>query len=170
MINLEEYLSDLYCDDFKVIRNYLEDDQFDIDQMADDYSEADIYTRDQWKWLDEVSDRDCDGLDNALIEALECNPNPNGFFDLVAAMQTIYRRHYFYEDRDDKLEYIAVYYLVKVLGIRWVEEDELKSYVEAVQRDDGCGEDLDDWKECFRAHITTAGYADLDDEEEDDEE
>lgn len=169
MINLEEYFADLYCDDLKVVRQYLDDDYIDIDQMADMYSELDIYTKDQWEWLDKVTDNDTEGLDNALTEALEQNPNPNGFFDLLANMQAAYRNHYFYEDRDDKLEYIAVYYLVKVLGIRWVEEDELKSYIEAVQRDDGYGEDLDDWKECFRAHITTAGYADLDDEEEDDE-
>ena len=169
MINLEEYFADLYCDDLKLIRECLDDGYMDIDQMANDYAEPDVYYRDQWKWLDKVTDEDNEGLDNALIEALEENPHPDGFFNLLANMQAIYRHHYFYEDRDDKLEYIAVYYLVKVLGIRWIEEDELKSYIEAVQRDDGCGEDLDDWKECFRAHITTAGYADLDDEEEDDE-
>ena len=164
MINLEEYFADLYCDDLKVVRQYLDDDYMDIDQMANDYAEADIYTKDQWEWLDKVTDEDISGLDNAFVEAIDTQPRT--FFDLIAAMQAAYRNRYFYEDRDDKLEYIAVYYLVKVLGIRWIEEDELKSYIEAVQRDDGCGENLDDWKECFRAHITTAGYADLDDEEE----
>lgn len=169
MINLEKYLSDLYCDDLKVVRNYLEDDQFDIDQMCNDYSEPDVYNNDRFKWLDKVTENDLCGANDAFAEVMSDNPPTKFFFDLVGEMQAVYRRRYFYKDRDDKLEYIAVYYLVKVLGIRWVEEDELKSYVEAVQRDDGCGEDLDDWKECFRAHITTAGYADLDDEEEEDE-
>ena len=164
MINLEEYFADLYCDDLKTVQDYLDEGYMDIDQMACDYAEADIYTKDQWEWLDKVTDEDLDGLDNAFVDAIDTQPRT--FFDLVAAMQALYRSHEFYEDRDDKLEYIAVYYLVKVLGIRWIEEDELKSYIEAVQRDDGCGENLDDWKECFRAHITTAGYADLDDEEE----
>ena len=166
MINLEEYFADLYCDDLKLIRECLDDGYMDIDQMASDNSEADPYFKDQWEWLDKVTDNDLSGLDEVFEEVMQNSPPTENFFDLVAAMQAAYRNHYFYEDRDDKLEYIAVYYLVKVLGIRWVEEDELKSYIEAVQRDDGCGEDLDDWKECFRAHITTAGYADLDDEEE----
>ena len=166
MINLEEYFADLYCDDLKLIRECLDDGYMDIDQMASDNSEADPYFKDQWEWLDKVTDNDLSGLDEVFEEVMQNSPPTENFFDLVAAMQAAYRNHYFYEDRDDKLEYIAVYYLVKVLGIRWVEEDELKSYIEAVQRDDGCGEDLDDWKECFRAHITTAGYADLDDEDE----
>ena len=165
MIDLREHLADLYCDDLKVIRQYLEDEQFDIDQMCDDYTEPDIYYKDLWAWLDKMTDGDLDDLDNALTEALEQNPRPNGFFDLVGMTQAIYRRHYFYEDRDDKLEYIAVYYLVKVLGITEVDEDELKSYVEAVQREDGCGEDLADWKECYRAHFSKVVF---EEEEEDD--
>lgn len=165
MINLEDRLDDLYSNDLQVIKEYLEDGQYDIDAMCNDYSEPSIYYDDRWQWLLKEIGRNLGNVDNLMVEVLS-QGTPDAFFDLIADMQAIEKNRYFYKNRDEKLEYIATWYLVKELGVRYVEQDELEAYIDAVIRDDGLGDDLSDWNECFRAHITTAGYADLDEEME----
>ena len=128
MINLIEKYEDMYEPEFDMLIEYLDQGYTDFDEMACDASNTALPFGDLWRWADQ--DTNGNLYDCSITKYLEqLDEAPKNVYDLFNNAYAYEKARYFDEDREAKLAFAAVYYLVKVKGLKEIDEQTLEAYI-----------------------------------------
>jgi hypothetical protein len=129
MVNLTEKYEEMYEPEFDTLIEYLEQGYTNFDEMAYDASNQVLSFGDLWRW----ADKDTNGnlYDCSITKYLEqLDEAPKNVYDLFNNAYAYEQARYFDENRESKLAFAAVYYLVKVKGVTEMDEVALNAYIQ----------------------------------------